>query len=192
MKLAHFRLIIASFTAMLAVALFASADSLPTRASVDVAATPLETQILVKLNQERLAHGLKAVASNHLLDQAATDKAATLLAQGWFDHITKDGRTPWDFVHAAGYHYTLAGENLAMDFSDANSIHAAWLASPSHRENMLDPAYSDVGIATVSGTFDDHATIMVVELFGSVDQRSSLERSVDGILNTGSLIRNSQ
>ena len=101
-----------------------------------------------------------------------------MLTEGNFEHTLADGRTPWDFMRAAGYRYELAGENLAMDFSNPNDITQAWLASPSHRDTMLDPTFVDVGIASATGDFHGHQTTIVVELFGRPDPASPIERAL--------------
>jgi uncharacterized protein YkwD len=47
------------------------------------------------------------------------------------------------YVH---YSYQLLGENIAFNQADAASVVAAWMNSPPHRENMLNPAFTDIGV----------------------------------------------
>lgn len=142
----------------------------------------LATELLVRLNQERTVRGLDQLTPNQELTHAAQAKASTLLSEAYFDHTTRAGQTPWDFIRRAGYRYRSAGENLAIDFTSATAIHAAWLASPMHRDNMLDPAFQDVGIAAVTGQYGTRTTTLVVEEFGSHDPRSPIERSFESII----------
>lgn len=151
-----------------------------------VMADNLTTGLLVRLNQERTSRGLKSLTPNQALTNAALAKASNLLSEAYFDHTTRAGNTPWDFIHRAGYRYRSAGENLAIDFTSATAIHAAWLASPTHRDNMLDPAFRDVGIAAITGQYGTRTTTLVVEEFGSPDPRSPIERSFESAITQGS------
>ena len=139
----------------------------------------LATELVAELNQARAAHTLPAVTTDARLTAAAAAKAETLLTEEWFDHVTKDGRTPWSFVRSAGYNYHVAGENLAMDFASATAITQAWLESPTHRENMLDRKFSNVGIAAIPGRYGDRETMMVVEILAAPDDRTTIERTLD-------------
>ena len=47
------------------------------------------------------------------------------------------------FVH---YTYQLLGENIAYNQADPASVVASWMQSPPHRENMLNPAFTDIGV----------------------------------------------
>ena len=68
-----------------------------------------------------------------------------MFSKNYWAHFAPDGSTsPWDFIHQSGYNYIFAGENLAKGFTDANSVVAAWMNSPSHRENILSNKYKDV------------------------------------------------
>jgi hypothetical protein len=64
------------------------------------------------------------------------------------------------------YNYTYAGENLAMNFSEAEDALSAWLASPTHRDNILSQNYEDIGVAVVVGEINGTETTLVVQLFG--------------------------
>src|SRR6185437_15166639 len=52
---------------------------------------------------------------------------------------------PWIWVTAQGYSYQALAQNLAAGFSDEQSTINGWMASPPHKENLLNPIYSDVG-----------------------------------------------
>lgn len=132
-----------------------------------VFASSINAEMLVDLtNRSRSQNGIKPLKINHLLEQAAQNKADNMLEYNYFEHYSPLGLTPWDFIHAAGYNYTMAGENLAMDFQTSEGIHNAWMNSPSHEKNILRQDYEDIGIAAVKGEFDNKETTMVVEMFG--------------------------
>lgn len=118
-------------------------------------------------NIEREANGLGTVSLDPKLSEAAAQKAADMVARDYWAHVSPIGTQPWSFVTGAGYSYRYAGENLARDFSDATSVVKAWMASPSHRENLLNPRYQDIGIAVIDGKLGGHETTLVVQIFGS-------------------------
>ncbi len=90
-----------------------------------------------------------------------------MFAKNYWAHNSPTGGTPWDFIIGAGYHYTVAGENLAKNFSDSQSVVNAWMASPTHRANMIKPGYKEIGFAVVNGTLNGEETTLVVQMFGA-------------------------
>src|ERR1051326_548182 len=83
--------------------------------------------IIALTNQSREQYGLKDLTFNSILSKAAQTKADDMLARGYFSHNTPDGRTPWSFMVAAGYNYLEAGENLAVNFTEAENVETAWM-----------------------------------------------------------------
>lgn len=137
-------------------------------------ATQLTTVSQVTLtdlvNRERQARQLAVLTPDLRLQQAAQKKAEDILSRQYFEHYSPDGRTPWDFMLASGYDYQIAGENLAMDFTRVEDMQKAWMQSPTHAANILNPGYQNIGIGTISGEFLDsegrRPTTIVVEMFG--------------------------
>lgn len=124
--------------------------------------------VLVDLtNESRLAYNQEPLARNSVLDQAANLKAEDMATNGYFSHNSPTGITPWHWFKQAGYAFLYAGENLAINFTDATEVRNAWLASPTHRANLLDVKFREIGMATVSGVYKDGPTIYVVQLFGT-------------------------
>jgi hypothetical protein len=70
--------------------------------------------------------------------------------RNYWSHVTPDGKQPWTFVETSGYHYQAAGENLAYGFGTSDQVMTAWMHSPEHRANILNPNYQDVGFATAN------------------------------------------
>ena len=66
------------------------------------------------------------------------------------------------------YDYLYAGENLAKNFGGSKEVVDAWYKSPSHRENLINDKYTDVGFAVVNGVLDGYETTLVVQMFGKV------------------------
>lgn len=132
-----------------------------------VSASEINETILVNLaNQDRAMYGLPQLKQNPALYSAAREKAQDMLSHQYFEHYSPQGKSPWDFIHASGYNYEKAGENLAIDFATSEGINKAWMASTAHRANILKPEYEDIAIAVLSGKFEDHNTTVVVQMFG--------------------------
>ena len=124
-------------------------------------------QLLADTNAQRQQAGLPPLTLNSTLSVAAANKAADMFAKDYWAHNSPAGATPWDFITGAGYQYSVAGENLAKNFSDSQGVVDAWMASPSHRENLLKSNYRDVGFAVVNGTLNGEETTLVVQMFGA-------------------------
>lgn len=125
----------------------------------------IANQLVQLTNQERLANGFKPYHVNSELSAAALAKAQDMLEQDYFAHHSPDGRKPWDWIDRNNYRYLLVGENLAMNFSTSQAAHNALMQSLSHRENILNQDYEDIGLAVVSGDFDGQPTNILVEIF---------------------------
>ncbi|MBI2009742.1 MAG: hypothetical protein HYS86_01050 [Candidatus Chisholmbacteria bacterium] len=124
-------------------------------------------EIIELTNEERAKAGLPTLKENSLLSQAAQAKASDMFTFNYWAHTnTQNGKEPWAFIREAGYSYKYAGENLARDFGDTPSMMAAWIASPSHRVNILSDRYDEIGIAVVNGTLEGVETTLVVQMFG--------------------------
>lgn len=133
------------------------------------------TNIITLTNQSRQEFGLPGLTENAGLDQAAQSKANDMLAKGYFSHNTPDGRTPWSFITAAGYNYLMAGENLAVNFTEAENVETAWMNSPGHKANILNKNFQEIGIGISQGAYQDHTAIFVVQMFGlPAEQQISL------------------
>lgn len=124
-------------------------------------------EVIRLTNEKRAQNGLAPVTSNSLLSQAAQAKGADMLNKGYWAHVSPDGVQPWQFFINAGYKYRYAGENLARDFSNPSSAVDAWMNSPSHKENMLNPKYKDIGVAVVEGKLSGVETTIIVQFFGA-------------------------
>lgn len=123
-------------------------------------------ELLTLTNERRVAAGLAPLKLNNQLSRAAYAKAKDMFADGYWAHVAPDGTQPWDFILGAGYDYSYAGENLAKNFTNSGEVVTAWYKSDSHRENLLNPKYEDIGFAVVDGVLDGYETTLVVQTFG--------------------------
>ena len=117
-------------------------------------------------NEKRAQAGLPPLAFNPDLANAAKAKGDDMVAKDYWAHVAPDGTQPWYFFNLVGYKYRYAGENLAKDFSTAQSAVDAWMASPTHKENLLSAKYDDIGIAVVEGDVNGVDTTIIVQMFG--------------------------
>lgn len=101
--------------------------------------------LLNATNSNRANNGQSTLTTNSQLNNAAQAKANDMVARNYWSHNTPDGQEPWVFVNNAGYKYLKAGENLAYGFSDNDSTINGWMNSPTHKANMLDSAFLEVG-----------------------------------------------
>lgn len=125
--------------------------------------------LLAGTNSKRTESGLSTLTLNSALSQAAAAKAADMFANNYWAHNSPGGKTPWDFIIAAGYRYTLAGENLAKNFQTSGGVVDAWMASPTHKANIVKAGYKEVGFAVVNGVLNGEETTLVVQMLGATN-----------------------
>jgi uncharacterized protein YkwD len=123
--------------------------------------------LLKYTNERRIAAGSGQVALNDQLSNAAKAKAEDMFAGQYWAHTSPTGRDPWSFIVESGYTYLFAGENLARDFGDSKGVVEAWMNSSSHKDNLLNSRYQDVGFAVVNGKYNGYETTLVVQMFGT-------------------------
>ncbi len=118
------------------------------------------------VNQSRNANGLNSLFINPTLIKVATDKANNMISHHYFAHTSPQGVDPWYWFKQNNYQYEYAGENLAINYNTAESQHQAWMNSPTHRRNILNPNYTEIGIATANGYIDHKPASITVQVFG--------------------------
>ncbi len=123
--------------------------------------------LLAATNQARSDSHEAPLTINADLAKAAQLKAENMFAQQYWAHTAPDGTTPWHWFGVVGYSYAAAGENLAKNFTTSATTVNAWMASSEHRANILKPAYTDVGFATMQGMLGGNPTTLTVALYGA-------------------------
>jgi uncharacterized protein YkwD len=103
-----------------------------------------EKEVLERTNQERAKAGKPALKANARLSRAARSHALNMAKQEKLSH-TLDDKTFDQRIEAMGYQFTRAGENISNAPTAADSLEA-WMDSPGHRENILNPDYREIGI----------------------------------------------
>jgi len=125
-----------------------------------------KTALVSFINQARQSSGLQPLIENQKLDQAAQLKAEDMVQKQYFSHTSPQGISPWYWFKTIGYNYKYAGENLAIGFFDSKEVYNAWVNSPSHKANLFNSNYKEVGTAVLGG-FGSNNTVVVVQFFGS-------------------------
>jgi hypothetical protein len=146
-------------------------------------------ELLQDSNAERAKDNLPALSLNDKLDQAAYLKAKDMFANNYWAHNSPSGVTPWAWFAAVGYNYDKAGENLAKNYVDTQATVNAWMASPTHRANILNADYKDVGFAVMDGTLNGQPTTLVVAEYGepvSVATVAGAQTTYEAPINTTS------
>lgn len=126
-------------------------------------------KIFILVNQERIKAGIPELKRNATLDAAAAMKAKDQVDNKYFAHTSPKGIDTWHWFKTAGYVFHHAGENLSQNyiqssrergsFKTSEDVIKAWMNSPTHRANILDPKYTETGLA-VNGKYE-------VEMFGT-------------------------
>ena len=130
------RIGIGLFTTILIVVVLAFA--IPVKATVE--------ELHELTNAERQKAGLPTLRLNESLNKSANDKCNDMVNRKYFDHKSPDGQEPWAFIKKY-INYSKAGENLAEGYYQADETVSAWMKSPTHRDNILNASYSDVGFS---------------------------------------------
>jgi uncharacterized protein YkwD len=177
------RRVLAAFAASLALAALASAS--PAGALTVSDRDALETDVVVRVNAVRASHGLRRLTVVSRLQQAADRHASSMGSSSYFKHelYTPGYASLWApfsswirwYWPGPGYRSWSAGENLAWGAPSVSASQTVrrWMASPTHRANILNRAWRSIGVAAVHvsqprgyyGYWDD-VTIVAAE-FGT-------------------------
>ena len=125
-----------------------------------------KTALMSLINQERSSLGILPLIENQKLNEAASLKAEDILERDYFSHQSPKGATPWYWFSKIGYSYKYAGENLAIGLLNSEDAYKAWINSMSHKENIINPNYKEVGTAVLTGDYEGNSTTVIVQLFG--------------------------
>jgi uncharacterized protein YkwD len=119
-------------------------------------------RIVTLVNNERISRGIWPLTRNVLLDVAAQIQADDMAVNAFFDHTGSDGSTVGDRAISAGYPWTRIGENIGQGDMTPDEMMNQWMSSPGHRANILDPGFTEIGVA-----INDTGTTLWVQVFGT-------------------------
>lgn len=141
--------------------------------------------VLKYTNIERVKFNLKPLVLNKKLSASAVAKVDDMFTFQYFEHNSPTGKTAADLVRTEGYNFQSVGENLALgDFGTDQKLVEAWMNSPLHRKNILNPKFTELGLAVAKGMFKGDMQWLAVQHFGKpapdcVEVSSVLKNSVD-------------
>ncbi|WJY28241.1 CAP domain-containing protein [Sporosarcina trichiuri] len=115
-------------------------------ASTQVSASQIEQAVLDLTNAERQKAGLKPLQFDEKLLKSARQKSADMAANRYFSHTSPTYGSPFDQMKANGITYRSAAENIAMGQRSAQEVVQDWMNSPGHRQNILTPGFTHIGI----------------------------------------------
>jgi uncharacterized protein YkwD len=137
--------------------------------------------VIAEMNVRRVAFDLPPLHEDRRLDQAADDRVTDMEEQSYWAHVSPDGKLPWQWMHARGYEFQYAGENLASGFDTVELLVDAWMESKGHRDNILSPYYRDCGIAVIEGSTTGRASgKSIVVMFARGRDEHPVEANVLG------------
>ena len=122
-----------------------------------------EYYMLNLINNERQSQGLEPLTMNSALSNAARLHSQDMINRNFFNHVNPDGLAPSDRARNAGYNFISLAENICGNPS-IDAGHSSLMGSPSHRTNILNSAYKEVGIGIVDG---GPYGKMITQLFGT-------------------------
>ncbi|MBC7836421.1 CAP domain-containing protein [Acetobacteraceae bacterium] len=143
------------------------AGILARQAQAPLPAAVVPGEVIAFTNVERAQNTDGVLTENSLLDKAAQAKAEDMARNGYFSHNGPDGKEPWIWIQEAGYAYQYAGENLAVRFDDSENVVNAWMASPTHRANIVKEVYREIGVGVADGMYKGSPATFVVQYFGT-------------------------
>lgn len=111
----------------------------------------MEKRVFELVNQERSAHGLKALAYDWQVARVAGYKACDMRDTGYFNHTSPVYGSPFDMLRNFGISFTAAGENIAKGQRTAEAVMQGWMNSQGHRANILNANYTKIGVGYCAG-----------------------------------------
>jgi len=145
---------------------FALAVPAPVFVTSDIMAIEQE-KIIQLVNDLRASQNKNVLAVNTKLNISGQMKADDMAVGQYFSHTSPSGKNLAYFLKQAGYNYAVAGENLAMGFSDTEELFQAWVNSPTHYSNLVDTDFKEIGLGVEVGVYNDIPTIYIAQHFGA-------------------------
>ncbi|NPV93085.1 MAG: LysM peptidoglycan-binding domain-containing protein [Firmicutes bacterium] len=123
--------------------------TIPDKSSPTISA--FEQQVIDLTNAERKKAGLSPLKANTALCKVARLKSEDMRNNNYFSHSSPTYGSPFNMMRKYGISYTMAGENIAAGYSSPQEVVKAWMKSPGHRQNILNPSYNQIGVGYAAG-----------------------------------------
>jgi uncharacterized protein YkwD len=113
-----------------------------------------EERTLLLHNRKRRSRGLRPLCVHPKLTKAARAHSADMIRKDYFGHGSVERR-----LKHYGYHWRVYAENIAGGYgryASPDNTFRRWMKSGSHRSNILDRRFREIGIGTATGRFKGH------------------------------------
>lgn len=122
--------------------------------------------VIEKTNRNRENHNASPLTENQALNRIAQMKLDNMFEHQYFAHVSPNGVAVSDFAKEVNYEFIRIGDNLARgDYRNDQSLVQEWMDSPSHRKNILEPKFEEIGVAVRKGVYRDREQWMAVQVF---------------------------
>ena len=115
-----------------------------------------DDNLIKAINIIREQNKLVPLKTSPSLETTAMRKAQDMVEKGYWAHKDPKGKQAWDMMTTQKYNYAHAGENLAKNYSNDKETVDAWMNSKTHKENILNPNYTEAGIGRSKNITANH------------------------------------
>lgn len=153
--------------------------SLPWSLSPSVAAgatlDSTEQELVARINDFRVARGLRTLAVSDTLTAAAKWMSADMSVNNYFAHTSLDGRAPVQRMNDAGYpaFQSWTGEDLAAGYTTTSDVLAGWIASPAHYAVLTNAVYRAIGLGRSYGSGSVYGWYWTADFGSALDARAA-------------------
>lgn len=120
---------------------------------MDTSITSYEQQVIDLVNNIRVQNGLSRLKANWELSRVARYKSQDMHDKNYFSHTSPTYGSPFEMMRAFGISYRTAGENIAKGYTTPQAVVNGWMNSPGHRANILNSAFTQIGVGYVSSGY---------------------------------------
>jgi uncharacterized protein YkwD len=103
-------------------------------------------EVVALTNSYRAQYGMPPLRVSYLLEGVAAVQAMDMRRNRFFSHYGSDGSDIGDRALQQGYRYCVIAENIAQGHRSPRGVTRGWIQSPGHRENLLDPDVTEIGV----------------------------------------------
>lgn len=116
----------------------------------DTSVLNYEKEVVRLVNAERAKNGLKPLTYDWELSRVARIKSQDMKDNKYFSHTSPTYGSPFQMMKSFGITYRSAGENIARGQATPQAVVNAWMNSSGHRANILNPAFTHIGVGYVA------------------------------------------
>ena len=109
-----------------------------------------EKEVVRLVNEIRAQNGLKELTYDWELSRVARFKSQDMHDNSYFSHTSPIYGSPFQMIRNFDITYRSAGENIAKGQATPQAVVNAWMNSSGHRANILNSAYTHIGVGFVS------------------------------------------